>query len=201
MAPAPVATAGADMPAMDAPAAGSPAWPAWAEAPPASGPWPADVPARWREAKRDAEEAAADEDFAKDGAAAKSEPARKTPRSDALRGIAERPRMRRSGASKARTRPPPRERFVETAYWNPAVVTGKDGKATRQVPRPGRALGVPLHRPGRHRRRHARRPGDGRPGRPQGLLRRPQDARRRSPRGTSPGSRREVHHQGVDGAG
>ncbi|MDB5352628.1 MAG: large extracellular alpha-helical protein, partial [Planctomycetota bacterium] len=24
----------------------------------------------------------------------------------------------------------PRERFVETAYWNPAVVTGKDGKAT-----------------------------------------------------------------------
>ena len=25
--------------------------------------------------------------------------------------------------------PPPRERFVETAYWNPLVVTGKDGKA------------------------------------------------------------------------
>ena len=24
----------------------------------------------------------------------------------------------------------PRERFVETAYWNPSVVTGKDGKAT-----------------------------------------------------------------------
>ena len=23
----------------------------------------------------------------------------------------------------------PRERFVETAYWNPSVVTGKDGKA------------------------------------------------------------------------
>ena len=23
----------------------------------------------------------------------------------------------------------PRERFVETAYWNPLVVTGKDGKA------------------------------------------------------------------------
>ena len=29
---------------------------------------------------------------------------------------------------KARLRPP-RERFVETAYWNPSVVTGKDGKA------------------------------------------------------------------------
>ena len=25
---------------------------------------------------------------------------------------------------------PPRERFVETAYWNPSVVTGKDGKVT-----------------------------------------------------------------------
>ena len=24
---------------------------------------------------------------------------------------------------------PPRERFAETAYWNPLVVTGKDGKA------------------------------------------------------------------------
>ena len=24
----------------------------------------------------------------------------------------------------------PREQFAETAYWNPSVVTGKDGKAT-----------------------------------------------------------------------
>ena len=75
----------------------------------------------------------------------------------------------------------PRERFVETAYWNPGVVTGKDGKATRHLPRPDGPLGVPLHRPGRHRGRHPRRPDDGRPGRPQGLLRRPEGARRADP--------------------
>ena len=30
-----------------------------------------------------------------------------------------------------------RERFVETAYWNPSVVTGADGKATVRVKAPG----------------------------------------------------------------
>jgi len=30
-----------------------------------------------------------------------------------------------------------RERFVETAYWNPAVFTGADGKATVRVRAPG----------------------------------------------------------------
>ena len=30
----------------------------------------------------------------------------------------------------------PRQRFVETAYWNPAVVTGKDGKARVTFPAP-----------------------------------------------------------------
>jgi len=42
--------------------------------------------------------------------------------------------------SKARIgdgRPAPRERFVETAYWNPAVVTGADGKARVTFPAPG----------------------------------------------------------------
>ena len=77
----------------------------------------------------------------------------------------------------ARPPRPPRERFVETAYWNPSVVTGKDGKATRHVQGPDGPLRVPLHRPGRHRRRHPRRPDHGRPRRPQGLLRRPQGAR------------------------
>ena len=104
---------------------------------------------------------------------------------------------RRSG----RTAAEPRERFVETAYWNPAVVTGKDGKATRQVQGPDGPLGVPLHGPGRHRRRHPGRPGDGRPGRPQGLLRRPQGPRRARPRATSPGSRRRSTTSGVKGHG
>ncbi len=31
----------------------------------------------------------------------------------------------------------PRDRFVETAYWNPSVVTGKDGKATIKFRAPG----------------------------------------------------------------
>src|SRR5262249_48342381 len=30
-----------------------------------------------------------------------------------------------------------RERFVETAYWNPSVVTGADGKVTVKVKAPG----------------------------------------------------------------
>lgn len=34
-------------------------------------------------------------------------------------------------------RPEPRERFVETAYWNPSVVTGADGKARVTFPAPG----------------------------------------------------------------
>ena len=33
--------------------------------------------------------------------------------------------------------PSPRDRFVETAYWNPSVVTGKDGKATIKFRSPG----------------------------------------------------------------
>ena len=44
----------------------------------------------------------------------------------------------RDGGRRRQGRRPaaPRERFVETAYWNPAVVTGKDGKArvTFQAP-------------------------------------------------------------------
>src|SRR5262249_44006979 len=49
--------------------------------------------------------------------------------------LADRPALgmrsaRRAWARKADAAPiQPRERFVETAYWNPSVVTGKDGKA------------------------------------------------------------------------
>ena len=37
--------------------------------------------------------------------------------------------QRRSASSARPAHRQPRERFVETAYWNPRVVTGKDGKA------------------------------------------------------------------------
>ena len=86
---------------------------------------------------------------------------------------------RRRGDELGTSRAAPRERFVETAYWNPSVVTGKDGKARVTFTRPGGPLRVPVHRAGRHRRRHPRRPDDGRPRRPQGLLRRPEGPRRR----------------------
>ena len=35
-----------------------------------------------------------------------------------------------AGCSAPGRRLPPREQFAETAYWNPSVVTDKDGKAT-----------------------------------------------------------------------
>ena len=40
------------------------------------------------------------------------------------------------GEAGRRGRGRPAQRFVETAYWNPRVVTGKDGKAPRHLPRP-----------------------------------------------------------------
>ena len=53
-----------------------------------------------------------------------------------------------------------RERFVETAYWNPSVVTGKDGKARVTLQGPDGAFRVPDHGAGRHRGRYARRTDD-----------------------------------------
>ena len=51
-------------------------------------------------------------------------------------------RRGRMAGQQARWRPAgpadePRERFVETAYWNPSVVTGKDGRATVKFKAPG----------------------------------------------------------------
>ena len=56
----------------------------------------------------------------------------------------------------------PRQRFVETAYWNPSVVTGKDGKATIKFRAPTALSEYRFHRPGRHRLRHPS-PARGRP--------------------------------------
>ena len=50
------------------------------------------------------------------------------PRGVAL-GRARERRGRSLGQGGRTSRPAPRERFVETAYWNPSVVTGTDGKA------------------------------------------------------------------------
>ena len=96
-------------------------------------------------------------------------------------------------------RPSPAQRFVETAYWNPSVVTDKDGKARVKFRAPMALSRVPVHRPGRHRGRHAGRPDDRRADRPQGLLRRPQGPRRARRRATSPRFIAQVHHSGVTG--
>ena len=47
----------------------------------------------------------------------------------AMRGRSDSRRGGRRALEAGEDRAAPRERFVETAYWNPSVVTGKDGKA------------------------------------------------------------------------
>ena len=56
----------------------------------------------------------------------------------------------------------PRERFVETAYWNPARRHRQGRQGARHLQGADGPVGVPLHGPRRHRRRHAGRPDDGR---------------------------------------
>ena len=51
--------------------------------------------------------------------------------------------------------PQSRQRFLETAYWNPRVVTGKDGKARVSFKAPLGPFGIPDHGPRCHRCRHA----------------------------------------------
>ena len=93
----------------------------------------------------------------------------------------------------------PRERFVETAYWNPSVVTGKDGKATRHLQGAHGPLRVPVHGAGRDRVRHARRPDR----RPRSRSARTSSSTSRSPpsltQGDKPRFVAQVHHLGVAG--
>ncbi|MDB5352496.1 MAG: large extracellular alpha-helical protein, partial [Planctomycetota bacterium] len=80
------------------------------------------------------EDASAEMDFAKkrDGAAAdaleeKGANEQLDARRSDIQGLATRAMSLKAGGDRGVA---PRERFVETAYWNPAVVTGRDGKAT-----------------------------------------------------------------------
>ena len=94
---------------------------------------------------------------------------------------------------------PPRERFAETAYWNPLVVTGKDGKARVTFKAPNGPVGLSHHGPRSHGRRHAGRSDDFVVDGPQELLRRSQAARARSRRETSRGSSRACTMPNVTG--
>ena len=97
---------------------------------------------------------------------------------------------RRAGRGRARASGSSR-RPTGTRASSPAR-TARPG----HVPAPTALSRVPLHRPGRHRRRHPRRPGDGRPGRPQGLLRRPEGRRATLTQGDKPRFIAQVHHVG-----
>ena len=98
----------------------------------------------------------------------------------------------------------PRERFVETAYWNPSVVTGKDGKARVTFKAPSALSDYRITAEGDHRRRHVGRPDDRDADRPQELLRRSQAARLAHSRrqaevrraGPSRRRRRQAQHSG-----
>ncbi len=92
----------------------------------------------------------------------------------------------------------PRERFAETAYWNPLVVTGKDGKARVTFKAPTALSAYRITARGRHRGRHAGRPDDLVADGPQELLRRPQ-ASESLTQGDKPRFIARVHHTDLVG--
>ena len=88
-------------------------------------------------------------------------------------------------------KPDSRERFVETAYWNP----GGDGQGRQgpgHIQGPLGSVRVPDHGPRRDRSRNARRPDDVVADRAQELLRRSQDPRR-----AHPGRQAAAHRPGA----
>ena len=120
------------------------------------------------------------------------------PRGDQLGRRLRKRRAGRWGKEAGRAAGPPRQRFVETAYWNPSVVTGTDGKALVTFRAPAALSEYRFTARGVIRPRHARRPGHGRPRGAEGLLRRPEGARRADPGRQAPVLGR-VHHRGVAG--
>ena len=75
-----------------------------------------------KDALRDGAEVAADRKAGLGVAKSKSAPSRRAAMGGGMGGG--------MGGMKGAAAASPRERFVETAYWNPSVVTGKDGRAT-----------------------------------------------------------------------
>ena len=73
--------------------------------------------------------------------------------------------------------PQTRERFVETAYWNPMVVTGKDGKARVSFKAPSALSEYRITARGVTGADTLAGQNDGDSDRPQELLRRPQSSR------------------------
>ena len=94
--------------------------------------------------------------------------------------------------------PTAREQFVETAYWNPSVVTGRGRHGPRHADRADGPLALRVQGPGRHRRRYPGRPDDRRAAGPQDFF-----VELKVPgiltEGDTPRFQARLHHQGVRG--